>query len=146
MCWSSSFFMLIGRLLLAVLFLVSVYGKVYGYDATVAYMASKNLPAIPLLLGLAIIIEFLGGLSLLLGYKVRFMAIILILYLIPVTYFMHNFWTAQDPHEQNMQMFHFLKNVAIIGGLFYVVANGAGYLGCDRCGNSCKKDETRDIK
>lgn len=143
MGWTSSFFMLIGRLLMAPVFLLSAYAKVVDYDATAAYMASKGLPMVPLLLGLSIVIEFIGGLSLIFGYKVRALAVILILYLIPVTLTMHDFWMMQDTMQSQNNMYHFFKNLTIIGGLLYVAATGAGYLGFDRCGYACKKDEVK---
>jgi putative oxidoreductase len=129
MGWASSFFMLIGRLLIATLLLLSVYNKVTNYDGTVAYMASKGLPMIPLLLGLSIVIEFIGGLSLVFGYKVRIISIIVILYLIPVSLIMHDFWMINDPMQKQNQMYHFFKNLAIIGGLLYIAATGPGYFG-----------------
>jgi putative oxidoreductase len=141
MGWTSSFFMLIGRLLLAAIFLISAYNKVMNYDGTVAYMTSKGLPMVPLLLGLSILIEFLGGLSLVIGYKIRAFAVLLMLYLIPLTLTMHDFWMVQDPLLKQDQMYHFLKNLAIMGGLLYVASAGAGYLGFDRCGYACRKDK-----
>lgn len=141
MRWISSFFMLIARLLIAALFLSAAYGKVTHYDATAAYMASKGLPMIPLLLGLSIVIEVVGGLSLVFGYKIRALAIILILYLIPLTFVMHEFWMNSDPMQRQNEMYHFQKNLAIIGGLLYVVSCGAGYLGFDHLGHRHKKEE-----
>lgn len=132
MGWTTSFFMLIGRLLIAILFFVAVYGKVMNYDGTAEYMASKGLPMVPLLLALSILIEFVGGLSLVFGYKVRWMSIILILYLIPVTLIMHDFWMMQDPVQIQNNMFHFFKNLAIMGGLLYIASRGAGLIGFDR--------------
>ena len=146
MCWTSSFFMLLGRFLLAAIFLLSAYGKVVHYDATAAYMASKGLPIVPLLLGLSIVIEFVGGLSLIFGYKIRALATLLILYLIPVTVIMHDFWMMDDPIVSQDNMFHFFKNLAIIGGLLYVVSVGAGYIGFDRCSSSCRIDKDLEIK
>lgn len=146
MGWTSSFFMLIGRILLSAIFLISAYIKVTNYDTEVAYMASKNIPMIPLLLGLSIVIEFVGGLALLLGYKTRALATVLILYLIPVTLVMHDFWMTPDPQAMQNQFFHFLKNIAIIGGLLYVASTGAGRLSCDRCGAYCSRKETVEVK
>jgi len=141
MGWASSFLMLIGRWLMAAIFLFSAYGKVMNYDGTAAYMTTKGLPMVPLLLGLSIVIEFLGGLSLVFGYKVRALSILLVLFLIPVTLTMHNFWTMTDPLQMQDNMYHFFKNLAIMGGLLYVAATGAGYIGCDRCSSgSCRKD------
>lgn len=145
-CWASSFFMFIGRLLLAALFLIAVAGKLMNYDATAAYMAVKNLPMIPLLLGLTIVIEAVGGLSLLFGYKVRFMATVLALYLIPVTLLMHDFWTVQEPMMKQIEMYNFLKNLGIIGGLLYVAACGAGHIGFDCCGKCKKENGVAEIK
>lgn len=144
MGWTSSFFMLIGRLLLAAIFLISAYNKVVFYDATAVYMASKGLPMVPLLLTLSIIIEFVGGLSLVLGYKIRALAVLLIIYLIPVTLTMHDFWMMPDPMQMQNNMYHFLKNLAIMGGLLYVASVGAGYLGIDRCGYACRKEAKVD--
>lgn len=139
MGWMSSFLMLIGRLLLGGLFIFSFYGKVMEYDTTAAYMATKGLPFIPLLLGLAIVIELVGGLSLIFGYKIRAMALLLFLYLIPVTFFIHDFWNAQAPNDR-IELINFIKNLGIMGGLLYVAATGAGFLGCDRCNHNhvCK--------
>ncbi len=140
MGWTTSFFMLIGRFLMAILFFVAVYGKVTNYDATASYMASKGLPMVPLLLGLSILIEFVGGLSLVFGYKVRWLSVILILYLIPVTLIMHDFWMMPDSVQRHDDMFHFFTNLAIIGGLLYIAARGAGFIGFDRGHIVHKKD------
>lgn len=138
--WRSSFFMLIGRILMAAIFLLSAYEKVMNYNATEAYMTSKGLPVVPLLLVLSIIIEFIGGLSLLIGYKVRALSIILILYLIPVTLIMHDFWMMSDLMQRKDNMYHFFKNLAIMGGLLYVASSGAGFFSFDRCRYTCKKE------
>lgn len=140
MGWTISFFMLIGRFLLAAIFLISAYGKVMNYDSTAAYMASKGLPMIPLLLGLSILIEFVGGLSLVFGYKTRALATLLILYLIPVTLIMHDFWMIENPLLREDNLIHFLKNLAIIGGLFYVAATGPGHIALDRFRTRHKKE------
>lgn len=140
MGWTSSFVMLIGRFLMGSLFLFTAYGKVMHYDATATYMSSIGLPVVPLLLGLAIVVEFIGGLSLIFGYKIRVLSIILVLFLIPVTLVMHDFWMDTDPVQKQENMYHFFKNLAIMGGLLYMTATGAGYLGCDRCSSHCQKD------
>ena len=89
-------------------------------------MASKNMPLISVLLPLAGIVEIAGGfLSLLVGFRARFAAILLFLYLIPTTFIFHNFW-AQVGYEHMNQMHHFLKNLAIMGGLGYIFALGPG--------------------
>ena len=73
-----------------------------------------------------------GGLSVLTGFKARWGALALVLFLVPVTAIFHNFWTLQGM-EQQMQMIHFMKNLAIMGGLLSIVARGAGLASVDEC-------------
>lgn len=116
---------LIGRVLLALIFVVSGYGKIGGFDGTAAYMASKGLPLVSVLLVLTIIVELGGGLMIMLGVKARIAATALFLFLIPVTAIFHGFW-AVDAASAQMQQIMFMKNVAIMGGLLLVAAFGAG--------------------
>ncbi len=115
----------IGRLLIAVIFLLSGVGKVFAPGGTQAYIAAAGLP-LPLLAYLiAVVVEVGGGLLLVLGYQTRAVAAVLIVFTIAAALgFHHNF------AEQN-QMIHFLKNIAIAGGLLQVVAFGAGGFGLD---------------
>ena len=73
------------------------------------------------------LMAIIGGLSVLLGLHAKAGGVLLLLFLIPVTFMMHNFWTYQDPIESQMQMIHFLKNLAIMGGLLHLSAFGPGY-------------------
>jgi putative oxidoreductase len=116
---------LVGRILLALIFVVSGSIKLGGWSMTAGYMASKGMPMVPLLLGVAITIEILGGLSVALGLGARVGAAVLAIYLIPVTLIFHDFWAAQGADYQ-MQLANFLKNVSIIGGLTLVVTLGPG--------------------
>jgi putative oxidoreductase len=111
-----------GRVLLSVIFLLSGLTKITDWDGTTQYMASKELPLIPLLLVAAIITELAGGLSVLLGWKTRWGALLLFLYLIPTTLVFHNFW-ALSGTEMQMQLMHFLKNLSIMGGLLLGAAS-----------------------
>lgn len=124
--------MLLGRVLLSIGFILAGIEKFMDYDGTAAYMASKGMTMIPLFLYAAAIVELLGGLSLLIGYKIRYSAAILILFLIPVTLIFHNFWALEGADRQE-QMYNFLKNLGIMGGLFYVLCAGAGKFGFDCC-------------
>ena len=110
----SSVCMLIGRLCVCAIFILAGISKFAHFGPSVQEVASKGLPIASILLIIAAIVEILGGLSLLFGYKTRFWATILMLYLIPVTYFFHNFWSADEAHRQ-LQMIEFLKNLAIFG-------------------------------
>jgi putative oxidoreductase len=123
--------MFLGRIFLALLFVVSGVGKVTGYAATAALMASKGLPMVDILLPLTIAVELGGGLLLALGWKARWAAAALFLFLIPTTLIFHQFWGI-DPKLVQMQKIHFLKNVAIMGGMLLVLATGAGAWSVDR--------------
>ena len=122
---------LFGRILLALIFVVSGLGKIMGFAGTAAYMASKGLPMVQVLLPLAIAAELGGGLLLALGWKTRWAAALLFLFLIPTTLIFHQFW-GLDPKLAQMQQIHFLKNVAIMGGMLMVIAGGAGAWSLDR--------------
>lgn len=118
---------LLGRSLLALIFVVSGFGKIGGWHQTAEYMASKGMPIVPFFLVAAILLEIGGGLSVLVGLKARIGAAALVTFLIPATLIFHNFW-ALNGMEQQMNMIMFMKNMAILGGLLLVVAFGAGPL------------------
>ena len=123
--------MFLGRIFLALLFVVSGIGKITGYAGTAAVMASKGLPLVDILLPLTIAVELGGGLLLAVGWKARWAAAVLFLFLIPTTLIFHQFWGI-DPKLVQMQKIHFLKNVAIMGGMLMVLAVGAGPWSVDR--------------
>jgi putative oxidoreductase len=121
---------LAGRILIAVIFLISGFFKVGGYAQIVAYATAVHLPAPGVAIAAAAAVELAGGLAILAGFKTRFAAWVLFLYLIPVTYVFHNFWAVQG-QEQQMQMVNFLKNVAIMGAMLVLSVNGAGSYSVD---------------
>ena len=115
----------IGRLLIAVIFLLSGVGKVFAPGGTQAYIAAAGLP-LPLLAYLiAVVIEVGGGLLLVLGYQTRAVAAVLIVFTIATALGFHSNFAEQN------QMIHFLKNIAISGGLLQIVAFGAGGFSLD---------------
>ncbi|MEI7728782.1 MAG: DoxX family protein [Verrucomicrobiota bacterium] len=116
---------LFARILLSLIFILSGFGKIGDWSGTTKYMASKGMVAIPFFLAMAILCELGGGLSVLFGYKARFGALVLICFLVPVSLIFHNFWSFSGM-EQRMQMIHFLKNLAIMGGLLLVARRGTG--------------------
>lgn len=122
---SISFASLAGRILLATIFLLSGLTKFTDWNGTAQYMSAHGVPMIPLLLPIAGIIEIAGGLAILLGAQARVAATLLFLYLIPTTFVFHNFW-GQTGMENVDQMHHFLKNLAIMGGLAMIVGLGPG--------------------
>jgi putative oxidoreductase len=122
---------LVGRILLGLLFIISGFGKITGYEGTAGYMASKGMPFVNLLLPAAIAVELGGGLLLALGFKARWAALAIFLFLIPTTLIFHAFWGI-DPKEAATQQVNFLKNVAIMGGMLMVFAHGPGAYGVDK--------------
>jgi len=121
---------LLGRILLSLIFVMSGFSKIGGWEQTAGYMASKGMPLVPLFLVAAMLIEVLGGLSVLLGLKARVGAAALILFLVPASLIFHNFWTLEGM-EQQVQMIMFMKNLSILGGLLLVVGLGSGPLSLD---------------
>lgn len=116
---------LIGRILLAVLFILSGYSKIGAFDPTVAYIASKGLPLPAALAVLTTVLEIGGGLALLGGLKTRWAAILLAVFTLLAAWLFHNFWAA-PADQQVMQYVQFLKNLAITGGLLVLAAFGPG--------------------
>ncbi|MEO8937494.1 MAG: DoxX family protein [Burkholderiaceae bacterium] len=121
---------LIGRVLLAILFVVSGYGKLTHYAATEGYMAAAGLPLIGVLLPLTILCELGGGLLLMLGLFTRPIAVLLFLFTIPVTLAFHHFWDVPAA-QAVMQQTNFLKNLSIMGGLLLLASYGAGAYSVD---------------
>ncbi len=120
----------IGRFLLALIFVFSGWGKIAGFAGAASYMAAKGMPWPQVLLPGAILIELGGGLALMLGWKARWAALAIFLFCIPTTLIFHDFW-ALPPEQAQTQMINFLKNLALMGGLLYVVAFGPGALSVD---------------
>jgi putative oxidoreductase len=122
---------LVGRILIAIIFIKAGWGKIGGWEGTAGYMASKGLPLVPVLLAGTILIELGGGLMLALGWKTRWVALVIFLWLIPVTAIFHAFWGIDAAQVQN-QMNHFLKNVAIMGAMLMLFAFGPGAYSLDK--------------
>ncbi|MFO1412570.1 MAG: DoxX family protein [Burkholderiales bacterium] len=116
---------LVGRILLAAIFLWSGYGKLTGFASAAGAIASKGLPLPEVLAAGAIAVELGGGLLLLAGWQARWAALAIFLFLIPTTLLFHNFWAA-PPEAVAGQKIHFFKNVAIMGGMLIVWAFGPG--------------------
>lgn len=122
---------LVGRALLATIFIVSGWGKITGFAGTAGYIASKGMPLPELMAAGAIAVEFFGGLALLAGFKTRWIAAIIFLFLIPTTLIFHS-PAGLSGQEAQGQVIHLLKNVAIMGGMLVVFAFGPGKFSIDR--------------
>ena len=116
---------LIGRALLALLFIPAGFSKIGGFAGTAGYIASKGVPFPELAAAAAIGIELGLGLLLLIGWQTRWAALGIALFTVVITFIFHNFWAV--PAEQVMaQQQSFFKNIAVVGGLLTVAAWGAG--------------------
>lgn len=116
---------LVGRSFLSSIFLYSAITKIFGFAGTQQMIADRGLPFPTLMLLGNIIFQLVGGISLILGYKTRIGALVLIAFLIPTTLVFHNF--LADPAETTA----FLKNLALIGALLMVSYFGAGPVSLD---------------
>ena len=119
-----------GRILMALIFIVSAFGKLAAIDETAAAMAAKGMPLTHVLLWGAIVIELIGSALLIVGWHTRWAALALIIFLIPATLYFHNYWTYPAQQVRN-QRNHFMKNVTILGALVFVMGMGAGPLSLD---------------
>jgi putative oxidoreductase len=122
---------LVGRILLAVLFIWSGFGKVMGFDGVVGGIAAKGLPMPAVLAAVAVAIELGGGILLALGWRTRWVALALALFLIVITPMYHDFWNATGAAVMGQQI-NFMKNVCILGGMLMVFALGPGRYSLDR--------------
>lgn len=124
---------LIGRILIALIFVWSGFGKISGFEGTVGYIASKGLPLPELAAIGAIIVELGGGILLILGWKTRWAAAAMMVFTAMAAVLFHNFW-AMPPDQAQNQMIHFMKNISMVGGLLFVVIHGSGALSVDGSG------------
>ena len=122
---------LLGRILIAQIFLMSGFSKIGGFAGTAGYMSSKGLPMVDVLLAITILIELGGGLMILTGFKARLSAMVLFLWMIPVTLLFHNFW-AVPADQQQVQLIMFMKNLTLMGGMMYIMAFGSGPMSLDK--------------
>jgi len=122
---------LIGRILIAFIFIFAGYGKITGFEGTVGYIASKSLPMPQLAAVGAIIVELGGGLLLVAGWKARWAAAALFVFTGLAALIFHNFLAVPADQVQNT-MIHFMKNISMMGGLLYVIVHGSGPISLDK--------------
>ncbi|MDB5346438.1 MAG: DoxX family protein [Schlesneria sp.] len=121
-----------GRIMIATIFLLSAVGnKIPQFNALAGYMASEGVPAPQLMLVGAIVFLIVGSISLVLGFKARVGAVLLLVFLVLATYYFHDFWNFSGADRQN-QMIQFMKNLSMMGTMLFVVANGPGAFSLDR--------------
>jgi putative oxidoreductase len=123
--------LLVGRILIGVLFLVAGLMKVVNVAGTTAYMTRLGFPAPELFAYLSIVIEVGGGILLIVGWQTRKVAWFLALYVMVALGAAHRFWEYDQAQRVN-QINHFLKNLAITGGLIFVAIFGPGSVSVDK--------------
>ena len=127
-------FLLVSRIMLSYIFLSSGIKHFTGIDKTAGAVAGKMsfIPEAlqPFFAWAAVALLLLGGLMVLMGFKTRIGAMLLVLFLIPTLLFFHNYWSF-PPEEMQMQQLQFNKNLAIMGGLFALFVKGAGNYSID---------------
>lgn len=127
---SQTWGLLAGRILIAFIFLQSGYDKLFNFSKTAGLMASKGIPMAEVLLVPTIAILLVGGLMILVGWHARWGALALFLFMVPATLIFHPYWTFPEAQKLN-QFHHFVKNVALMGAMLYIVALGSGAMSVD---------------
>lgn len=125
------FIILVARILLMILFVVSGWAKLTGFEGTVSYMTSLGAPAPTVAAAVAVIMEFFVGIVLILGFYTRPLAFLFALFVLGTALIGHPFWNMVDP-ERSANMTQFLKNLSIIGGLLLLAVSGPGRFSLDR--------------
>jgi putative oxidoreductase len=115
---------LLGRLFFALIFVLA--GAKHFASQTIAYAASQGVPLASIAVPFSGLLALAGGLSILLGYRAKIGAWLLILFLVGVTPMLHNFWAVTDPMMRQMQLAMFMKNVSMLGGALLITQVGAG--------------------
>ena len=122
--------LLIARILLAVLYLVFGWGKLTDYSGTVVYMTQTGAPLPPIAALIAMVIEFFGGIALVLGVWTRPVALLIAFFNIIAALIGHRYWMMTG-YEHFMNMINFYKNISLTGGFFLLYVTGAGKYSID---------------
>jgi putative oxidoreductase len=122
---------LVGRILLGLIFVLSGFQKLMGFSGVAAAIAGKGLPMPEVLAVLTVAIELGAGLLIVVGWKARWAAFLLFLFIIPVSLVYHNFWTMEGA-QAAMNKIQFMKNVSIMGGMLLAAAFGPGRYSIDK--------------
>ena len=122
---------LIGRVLIALLFIPAGFGKLTGFAGAAGYIASAGLPLPQLGAAIAIVVELGLGIMLLVGFKSRLAAIVIAVFTVAAAIFFHNYW-AMPAEKAYVNQLMFFKNLAIAGGLLLIAAFGPGRYSIDK--------------
>ncbi len=124
---------LVGRLALSAIFLASGVQKIFNFDATAELMAKEGVPEPRYLLIAAIAALIVGSVLLIVGLKTRLGATMLFCFLALATYWFHDFWNLPADMADKVQgeQIHFMKNLALMGAMLFVIERGAGAMSLD---------------
>jgi len=120
----------VGRVLLALMFILAGLSKLGNISGTAGYIASGGLPLASVLAVVVGLLELLGGIAIAIGFQARWAALALGLFTLAASLLFHNFW-AVAPDQAFVQQLMFMKNLSVAGGLFIVAALGAGPVSLD---------------
>jgi putative oxidoreductase len=121
---------LLGRILYSGIFIATVFS--HFTERAIRYAASMGVPLADVLVPLSGIIATVGGVGILIGYRAKVGAWLVVLFLVPVTLIMHRFWGLSDPLLAEMQQINFMKNLALLGGALLIAYFGSGPLSLDK--------------
>jgi putative oxidoreductase len=124
-----NYLVLLGRVLYVAIFIMAAPGHFSA--GTIGYAASQGVPLASIAVPLSGMIALAGGLSILLGYRARWGAWLIVLFLVPVTVMMHNFWAVRDPNAAQLQQIMFMKNLSMLGAALMIAHFGSGPLSLD---------------
>jgi putative oxidoreductase len=119
----------LGRVLFAAIFLMASLGHFSAQE--IGYASQQGVPFASVLVPFSGVLALMGGLSVLLGYRARLGALLLLVFLVPVTLMLHRFWGVADPMQAQIQLVNFMKNVSMMGTTLLIAYFGAGPLSLD---------------
>jgi putative oxidoreductase len=124
-----NYLVLAGRILYALIFVMA--GPGHFTANTIAFAASKGVPLASIAVPLSGIIATAGGLSIAAGYKAKWGGWLIVLFLVPVTVMIHNFWAMTDPNMAQVNQIMFMKNLSMLGAALLITYFGSGPLSVD---------------
>jgi putative oxidoreductase len=136
---------LVGRVMLCAIFLLSAVGnKITDFGGVAEVMKGQGMPLPQAMLASAIGFLIVGSVMVVVGYKARIGAFLLLLFLALATFYFHDFWEVADAQARENQFNHFMKNLSIMGAMVLILANGAGGWSIDQCCCRPKPQEPTD--
>lgn len=121
--------LLIGRILFSLVFISG--GLFHFSPESIAFASAQGVPMASVAVPLSGLMAIVGGLGIMMGYKTKIAAWIIVAFIVPVTFMMHNFWALTDPAQQQMHMPLFFKGLALTGAALLLAHFGAGPLSLD---------------